>query len=183
MGAVALVAGLVYVWLAAQRKKACWYFGILSCAIIAYEDITRYHLFADAVLQIIYVVLGFWGLYHWGKNNHHVVVRKVKGIHHFFIIIITLISSVALGWVIDTYTEANMPFLDVWTTMLSLVATVLLVWEQRVNWLYWIVANALYIYIYGSQGAWYYALLLFIYWLMAIYGWIAWGKRSRLASP
>jgi len=182
LGAVALITGLIYVYLAAQKKRSCWYFGIISCAIIAYEDLTKYFLYADAVLQIIYVLFGIWGLIKWGSNKG-VTGTKISSSQHIGLLVFSLISTYLIGEWMSNNTVANMPFLDVWTTILSLIATVLLVYENRTNWLYWILANALYVYIYSCQGAWYYAALLFIYWLMAIYGWISWGKRSTPTAP
>jgi nicotinamide mononucleotide transporter len=176
LGLIALIFGLIYVTLAARSDRRCWYFGIISCAIIAYEDIFRYDLYADAGLQAYYVFMGFWGLATWkeGGREDHVFEKGWKW--HLVVQLAIILLSILLGIGLSRYTGAALPFLDTWTSIISVVATWMLVHRIRSNWIYWIVANTVYIYIYGEQGAVYYMALMIIYLLVAVNGWRSWSK-------
>lgn len=179
-GITALFTGLIYVFLAANQDRRCWYFGILSCSLIAYDDIVRYQLYSDAVLQLFYVLAGFVGLITWKKFNFDSFPwnpLKKSSTHA-----LAILTMIILSWILVKYvwvhTNASVPWLDSFTTLLSVWATLLLVGGLRINWIYWIIANSLYLYIYGSQGAWAFFVLMIIYWVMAVYGWVSWGKLA-----
>lgn len=173
---IALLTGLCYVFLASQKNRICWLFGIVSCGIIAYQDVTLYQLYSDAVLQSFYVIMGFWGFWSWGREE------KPKGKpltlnHHLLGILGSVIGAVVVGYVLRSWSDAAVPFLDAFTTILSILATLLLVNERKETWLYWIVINLLYIYIYGSQGAAYFTVLSAVYLVMSLRGWFWWKNR------
>ena len=45
------------------------------------------------------------------------------------------------------------------------------------NWLYWIIVDIVYVYLYSSREAWLFALLLLIYTIIAVFGYLEWRKR------
>ncbi|MDX1684079.1 MAG: nicotinamide riboside transporter PnuC [Saprospiraceae bacterium] len=181
LGSLALVFGVVYVILASRTNYYAWYFGIASCAIIAFEDFTRYGLFADGLLQIFYVLMGGYALFEWGKTDKSgrlIIVRKSLSWHIGYILLLLLLSII-LGWVLNKWTEANLPYIDMTTSVMAVFATWLMVRRVLSNWIYWIIIDLTYLYIYGSQGAWFYVVLTMIYTLVAIYGYFEWSKRYR----
>ena len=184
LGSVALVSGVIYVWLASRAVYTAWYFGILSCTIIAFEDFTRYHLIADGVLQSFYIVMGLVGLFSWKKVNQlgHLKIQRKDPRWHLTAIGILLIVGALIGLSLGHYTDANLPLLDTLTTVFAVFATWLMVDRDKSNWIYWMVINALYVYIYGAQGAWFYVLLSLVYGGMSIYGWIKWQRIYRKGS-
>ena len=176
LGLVALVFGLIYVVMAARSDRRCWYFGIVSCTIITYEDFFRYDLYADAALQIYYVIMGFWGLLTWKEGGRESFVFEKGWQWHVVVHLLILVITAIFGIGLSRYTEAALPILDTWTSIISVMATWMLVHRIRSNWIYWIVANSAYIYIYGQQGAMYYVALMMIYLLVAINGWRSWSR-------
>ena len=183
-GITALLSGLVYILLATNKDSRCWYFGILSCSLIAYDDITRYHLYSDAVLQVFYVLAAIAGLISWKRwkidSFPWEALRNART--HFLAIVIMLILSWVLVEYVWVHTDANVPWLDSFTTLMSVWATLLLVAGLRINWIYWIIANSIYLYIYGSQQAWAFFILILIYLIMAVYGWYNWGKLALIGT-
>ena len=45
------------------------------------------------------------------------------------------------------------------------------------NWLYWVVIDAVSVYLYWSRGLDIYALLMLVYTGMAVYGYLQWKKN------
>lgn len=181
LGFIALISGVVYVILASRTNYYAWYFGILSCAIIAYEDFTRYQLFADGALQLFYVAMGVYALFEWQKKDSSgdLMIRHLGRQRNMRLIAGMLIISVILGAILNFYTEAELPFLDTMTSVFAVVATWLMVLRIRENWWYWIFINAIYIYIYGRQGAWFYVILTLVYLTVSVYGARTWEKKYR----
>ena len=84
---LAVLFGLFYVMLAARENIWCWFWGILSCALWAYATYALYELYIDAILQLFYVVMGFYGWYNWmqgqGENNS-LPITTLSGKKHLF---------------------------------------------------------------------------------------------------
>lgn len=182
---IAVLTGLLYVILAAKARRSCWIAGIISCGIIAWKDVTEYHLFADMFLQLFYVVVGIVGLFRWrnpspGSQPSSPFI-EFDGRKHFIIIGISLGISMMLYTLLSYYTSAALPMLDSLTTVFAVSATVLLLYRVKSNWLYWIVINACYIYIYYARDAIPISFLSFIYLILAIYGYYSW--RSFQTEP
>lgn len=176
---VAVLSGILYVWLAARGNRWCWAFGILSCAVIAREDFVRLKLYSDGILQIFYIIMGVAGLYYW-RSDRGIRVRPLQALSfHLVIILGTLVASLPISWLFLRYTDAAFPFLDAWTTLLSLTATWMTVRMMLENWWYWILADLIYVYLYIQRDAPAFAWLFVIYTLVSIYGWIHWRKLSR----
>ncbi|MEM1320320.1 MAG: nicotinamide riboside transporter PnuC [Bacteroidota bacterium] len=179
---VVLITGLLYVILAARESIWCWFWGIISCSFLAYATYYFYQLQLDALLQIFYVIMGFIGLYRWrygGQQQAELRIRRMSAGEHLRLITLGIILSLAFGYFFDNYTSAAATYLDASTTMFSVIATFLVIGKRLENWLYWIVVDMVYVYLYSSREAWLFALLLFIYTIIAVFGYLEWRKRYQ----
>ena len=66
-----------------------------------------------------------------------------------------------------------MPQLDAFTTVFSVVGTWWMTQGDPANWLYWMVIDAVSIYLYAKRGMPWGALLFALYTLLAVDGWFA----------
>ena len=182
LGLIALIAGIIYVVLASRTNYYAWHFGILSCAIIAYEDFTRFQLFADGALQVFYVAMGLYALAEWRKKDVSGELRIVTLSRGQNLRLITgmLIATMIFGVLLNHYTPAELPYLDTMTSVFAVMATWLLVRRVKENWWYWIFINAVYLYIYGRQGAWFYVILTLVYLVVSVYGARQWDKKYEV---
>ena len=176
---MALVAGLLYIILAARGLWLCWIFGIISCAIIAFKDFTTLRLYFDGVLQLIYVLMGVWGLIGWrqhrassGKGSIKVISMNLRSQLPWWIVL-SLIAFV-MAWAVKSLTDVALPYLDSWTTVFSLFATWLTIRRVVENWLYWILIDLIYIFIFYRQGAVLFSVLYGVYTAIAVYGYYKW---------
>lgn len=185
---VAVLTGLIYVILAVRENILCWPFGIISSVLSIYLFYTG-RLYADAVLYFYYVIAGIYGWYAWygrasgasiGDND-----TKAISIHtwpwksHFMSIVLGVLLSFVLAFILKNYTDAEIPLLDSFTTIFSFIATYMVTRKILENWLYWIVIDIVATGMYFYKAYYLYALLMIIYTIMAVIGFLNWKKLQQ----
>ncbi len=178
----AVICGVLYVILAARESILCWPFGILNALFSIYLFyLTK--LYAESALYFYYVLAGIYGWYAWrydrrGGDALHVIEWGWK--RHVALIGLGLGLSWLLGWGLQAFTDARMPLVDAHTTIFSFLATYLVTRKVLSNWLYWIVIDAVSVWLYAVRELNLYAFLMFGYTAMAVYGYMAWRKKRGL---
>lgn len=178
------ITALIYVFLAAKENVWCWFFGILSCATWAYSSFYNYNLYFDAILNVFYVVMSFIGIYQWKfgrKGKGELAISTMNKDLHLKILIGGILLGFLYGYIFDQYTSAEATYLDALTTVFSVITTILVIQKKLENWLYWIVIDSAYIYIYYNQGAYLLALIMVFYILIAINGYFEWRKKVSIS--
>ncbi len=183
---VGLITGLLYVFFASRQQSICWWFGIISSACIAWKSFTDYRLMADGLLQVFYILIGFYGLYQWmsGRVDHHPKPVTTSPFQfHLISILVCLLISAPASWVLIHYASARYGYLDMAMTSLSVFATFLLVRKDLHNWLYWIVIDMVYVILYLKSEGLLFALLFLIYTAMAAWGYKQWNITLLNRTP
>ncbi|THH39360.1 nicotinamide riboside transporter PnuC [Neolewinella litorea] len=189
----ATLTALAYVYLAARDNNWCWLFAALSATLWAYQSLIVYQLVSDALLQLFYLVMAGVGLFRWQRSRRvsppnemldsiardpvadgESDIRRMETGEHLTVIGLGLTTGLLLGYLVGSVSTATQTYLDAVTTSFSVVATFLLIWRRLDNWIYWMVIDAVYVYIYLRAGALLFALLMILYIVMAIYGYLTW---------
>ena len=181
----AVIFGTIYIVLVLRENVWCWFWGILSCSLWAWASFNLYNLYVDAILNIFYVLMGFLGIYQWkfgGKEKKALPITQLSVNQHIMIVAGGLILTVIFGFIFDKFTEAEKTYLDSFTTAFAIFATFMTIQKKLDNWVYWIVVDVLYVYIYGMQGAVLFMALYIIYCIIAVRGFFEWRKTMRLAK-
>jgi len=176
----AVVLSLLYVFLAAKQNRWCWVFGGLS-SLISIGLFIMVRLNAESLLYAFYVLMAVYGWLAWkktGKESER--IHEMNFAEHLVFIAISLFAAAVLYYIFDNYTNAAKPMLDSLTTAFSISTTFLVVKKVLSNWLYWIVIDALSVYLYWSRGLDVYAILMIGYTVMAAYGYVQWRKQFKL---
>lgn len=176
---LAVLTGVVYVVLASRNNPWCWPWGIVSSALWAYAAYLLFDLYVDALLQVFYVIMGIYGWYQWtrGQQGQMLPITRLSSSQHLVIIPVGLGMSFIIGYLFAAYTPAAATYLDAFTTVFSIAATFMVVHRKLDNWLYWIVVDSVYCYLYFSRGGYLFALLFVVYTVIAISGYLKWRKE------
>ena len=175
---LAVTFSIVYVILAAKENIWCWLAAIISVSLYIYICFSA-KLYAETSLQVFYLFMAFIGFYNWNKKEQHLKISEWHIKKHLYIILTGALLAFILGFIFSTYTDAKMPIIDSFTTVFSIFATYMVVKKILGNWLYWIVIDAVSVYLYDSRDLHLTALLFIIYTSIAIFGYFNWLKSMQ----
>lgn len=183
---VAVLCGVTYVVLASVRSMLCWLFALLSSGIYTYIFFSV-ELFLESSLQVFYVVMAVVGWMSWNaagdpNASDGIPVKTWKLSFHAINIVVSGVIALTLGWIFDTFTNQQSPYMDAFTTVFSLAATFMVTQRVLENWIYWIVIDLVSIVLYTSRELYLSSVLYFVFTVLAVVGFFAW-RRQLKASP
>ncbi len=162
----------------ARTNILSWPLGIIA-SILYIIVFFRSGIYGDMILQVFYIGMGFYGWITWindKKTDDHFHVNQIQAQKLIYIISIGLLLSPLFGFVLDKYTDSNIPYWDAFTTVFSFIATWMMAKKYIQNWHVWVLIDSMCIAIYLYKELFMTAFLFLIYTLMAIYGLIHWRK-------
>lgn len=187
---VAVVLALLYVVLAIRENPWCWPASALGATIymvLFFEG----QLLMESLLQFFYVLLALYGLWAWRFNAQgsqgaaqgaatplSISTRPLRW--HTKMIALILLITAAVSVLLSRFTAADAVVIDSLTTVASLFTTWMVAKKIVENWLYWLVIDAIYVYLFAVKGFFLTALLYTLFLGMAAYGYRAWKKQSTL---
>lgn len=140
-------------------------------------------LYGEASLQIVFVVVAFWGWWQWlrgtGAGGKPLVVHRLKPAHRTAAAAATLAAWPLLGWLLHRYTDSDVPWLDALPTAGSLTGQFLLGRKLLENWFVWLVVNVFSVGLFAFKGLWLTVLLYALFALLSVVGWRAWARMVR----
>ena len=181
--AAAVVLALAYVFLAIRQSFWCWPAAALSAAIYTMLFLEG-RLYMESLLQLFYVAMAGYGLWQWkfaGTHGASLAVSTRPWRWHIVAVALVVVVSLAVSWLMLRYTNAEEVWLDTLTTVASLLTTWMVARKIVENWLYWVVIDAFYVYLFATKGFTLTAILYALYLAMAAYGFYTW-RKSFFAS-
>jgi nicotinamide mononucleotide transporter len=175
MEILAVSLAVLYLALAIKQNILCWLAAILS-AILYFFVMYSAGLYMEACLQIFYIVMGFYGWSQWQSNESKFIVRSWSSANHFKAISLIVILALTSGFLLETYTDAALPFFDALTTWGAVVATYMVAKKLIENWIYWFVIDFISVFLFLSRDLHLTALLFLGYLVMICFGYRAWNK-------
>jgi nicotinamide mononucleotide transporter len=141
-------------------------------------------LYADATLQIVYLVLGFMGWWEWlhggerrGRRAMGYATRRLVGL--------LLALVVPATWALTAILSAAhdiAPFWDALTTALSLAAQWLLNMKKLQNWYLWMAADVIYVPLYFVKVLYLTGIVYVLFLSMCVLGLRAWKRETAAAG-
>ncbi len=180
---VSVVFGLIYVILAARENIWCWPAAFIGTgtAIFLFWDAS---LLMESALNIYYLLMAVFGWWQWkyGSTQKTELAISSWGIsQHIKVIALILILTITSGYFLTSNTQAALPYVDSFTTWSAVITTWMVTRKILENWLYWIVIDAVGVWLYSERGLYLYALLFAGYTIIAIFGYFKWrNKFARL---
>jgi nicotinamide mononucleotide transporter len=175
---VAVFFSILYVILAVKERIWCWGAAAISVILYIYICYTA-QLYPETGLQVFYLLIAFYGYYQWNKNDSTLKIQQWTTTKHLLILLLGALLTFLMGFYFTIYTNAAMPLVDSFTTVFSVFATYMVTKKVLGNWLYWIVIDAVSVYLYFSRDLHLTSLLFIVYTLIAIFGYFSWLKRNN----
>ena len=177
----AVALAICYLLLAVKQNIRCWIAGIISSCIYLFLMFSA-NLYMEAVLQIFYIFMGFYGWKQWNKRDKEDSKFKIETLSlktHFIILFSIIFFSLFIGYFLEMYTNAALPFLDSLTTFGALVATYMVAKKVLENWIYWFFIDALSVMLYINREFYLTAILFCLYLIIILFGFRTWLNIYR----
>jgi nicotinamide mononucleotide transporter len=173
---VAVIFSLLSVIFAVKNNILTWPFAIIGVTfygIFFYEN----HIWGNMFLQIPFFIQSIYGWSKWDLIQDEKVEwlekhdRNILAISSF--LLTTLITSTLI------MTGDKSPYFDGITTSLSLIAMTLLAKKKIDTWLYWIIADILFILFFLNEGNYLSSITYFVFLILAITGLKQWKRNIK----
>lgn len=170
--------GVWCVWLATRRHILNFPVGIANCALLLFL-FWESRLFADASLQLVFIVLGLQGWWLWwkGQEADRVPVSRLSGQELAWTLGGSAIGAALLYGVL-TWAKGSVPVLDAMITSLSLAAQWLLNRRKLENWFCWIAVDVISIPVYAYKQLYLIAVLYVVFLGLCLIGLRAWRVEA-----
>ena len=180
---VAVACGLANIYLTVRQNIWCWPVGVVMVSLYIYIFFNA-KLYSDAGLNVFFLVMQFYGWYHWtrGPVEHSRSLSEVERLRPrgwILTIIGTIAGAATLGTAMHRLTDASLPYVDAFTTMLSVIAQVLLTRKILENWTLWIIADVVYIGMYSYKSLYWTAALYVVFLVLCVQGYREWSATAR----
>ena len=191
IGITASLTGIWCVLLVAKGKIANYWFGIVNVIAYAYVAYLQKY-YGEVMLNVIYFLpMQAVGIYIWMKHKDKTKVDavKVKFLSNKWRFIWAGVSGVAvLGYgLILKSMGGELPFIDSVSTVLSVIAMILMAWRFMEQWVLWIIVDIvsviMWVVVLAKGGTDISVLLMWTAYLInAVYGFANWIKLYK-AQP
>ena len=182
---LATVFGFICVALTVKQNIWCWPTGLVQVSLyiaVFYQA----RLYSDMGLHVIYVFMNIFGWYNWlygGEDRSRLEVSLLTRFGVVFWGAAAVLGTAGLGYVMSTYTRADLAYWDAATTVLSLIAQWLMAKKKLESWLIWITVDVLCVGIYLVKGLYPTTILYGAFLILASMGFWAWNKDRRSPAP
>ncbi len=176
---VAVAFALAYLLLAVRQNPWCWAAAAVS-SVIYLVLFARGGLVMQALLQVFYLAMAAYGWYAWRggavEQGGTLPVTRWSGARNALAIATVVGAALLNGRIIAGETGSGVAYVDALVAWASVLATWLVTRKVLENWLYWIVADAIAVVLYWTQGFHATAVLFVIYVVIAVRGYFAWRR-------
>ncbi len=175
---IGFVSGVICVYLVVKQNIWNWPVALVNAffyIIVFYQA----RLYADMGLQVIYIILSIYGWYEWlhgGKDHGKLSVTRTRVSEGLLLTLIAVVSTLGVGYFLTAYTNADLPYWDALTTVVSLCAQFLMARKKLESWVLWISVDIIYIGMYYYKALYLTMVLYAIFLVLAAAGYFAWRK-------
>lgn len=177
LGLIALVSGVIGVLLTIKQSVWCWPAALIS-VITSSIEFYEQRLFGDMALQGFYFVSGVYGWYYWGKQvKQEFAITNTPKKQWLLLGSITAVQIVIYYFLLQKF-KGDKVVIDSVLTAASITATYMMTKKWIENWIAWVIIDMAYVFLYGIKEMWLFALLYFVFTLMAAIGYWQWKKKE-----
>lgn len=176
--------GLVTVYLASRENILTWPTGLINVAAFFFL-FYQVNLYSDMILQVYFFAMSLYGWYFWKTKPNGQPITSLPLTWQKKYSLVLVLGTVILGFTMSSIHEllphyfpqpAAFPFADAFTTVASIMATILLARKVLENWYLWIAVDMVSILLYSMKGIYLVAIEYFIFLIICIFGLLKWRR-------
>jgi len=177
-----VIFSILYLFFSIRQNILLWPLGIVS-ALLYMVVFYQSKFYADMGLNGYYVLISIYGWLHWkrgsGEAGSKLPVSRLGKKNALVLLALTAAAFVAIGMILDRYTDSPIPYWDAFTTAVSFTATWMLARKILENWILWIIVDAVSMGLYLYRGLYPTLFLFAIYTTMAVIGYMKWKSANN----
>ena len=191
------IVGLVYLWLEYRASIYLWIAGIVMPAIYIFVYY-KAGLYADFGINIYYLIAAIYGWFFWmwghrkkkgqlttadastGDTPKDLPIVHTPGKCYLPLFLVFVVSFLGIAWILIAYTDSNVPWLDSFTTALSIVGMWMLARKYIEQWFAWILVDIVCCGLYIYKDLYFTSVLYGLYSIIAIFGYFKWKKLMSI---
>lgn len=181
------LVGVVYLWLEYRASIYLW----LACIVMPAIYLVVYYragLYADFGINIYYLLVSIYGWIVWkrGERRRHreavpaedasLSITSMPGRMYLPLAAILIVCWLGIAWILIRYTDSNVPWMDSFTTALSIVAMWMLARKYVEQWWAWMIVDWVCCGLYLYKALYFTSALYALYAVVAFFGWRKWLK-------
>ena len=156
-----------------------WTFAFGFGQILTYSGLCWIERFyAGLLMNAFYFLSQIYGIYAWQRQrtgDSVVIVPRSLQLNRFVLLCtIVAVVSVGVGGLLNRYTDDPQPYLDAVTTVVSIVAQVMLVMAIRQQWWLWLFVDVLFVAMWIMAGNWSMVAQYGFWCINCVYGMLRW---------
>ncbi|MFN5620492.1 MAG: nicotinamide riboside transporter PnuC [Flavobacteriales bacterium] len=162
----AVITNLLFTVLYLNQSEWAFPLGIIGPLLLLLLS-WREKLYAEPVLQIVYIISAIVGWYNvqtgwksWQVGTHLQAT--------FFVL--SVLTALIWGYALKRYTRANFPLQDAFIASWGMLATWLMMYQVHACWLYLMAVNTLSLFVYFRRRLYAASFMFALYLVMAIDG-------------
>ena len=171
------IAGVISVVLCSQKKYSFYFWSILqliTIMIISYQT----GLHGKLIENAFYLITLFIGMNIWKENttNDTTQVRTMDWVDYVIFGCLFLPFATILSYSIVSQYNTEQITLDTITTIIGIIAQIMLILRFREQWILWFILDVLCIILWAKDGNWC-LMVQYIFWTInCVYGYFCWKK-------
>lgn len=172
--------GLIYLYLEYNAKRGLWIAGVIMPAISLWLFYNK-GLYADCAINLYYLVIAVYGYVVWSRKSSsgqkpEVPITSVPGKVAAMLGGAFVAMWLFIAWVLASFTDSTVVWLDSFTTALSIVGLWMLARKYLQQWFVWLIVDAVYVWLYYHKGIYFSGTLYAFYTVMAVFGYVKWRR-------
>lgn len=183
---IAMVTGIVGVYLSIKEKILAWPLFIICYGCYVYISF-RGNYYAFGGMNVLFVLLAAYGWFKWANAKEDGSASALKVSHlapryRWWVIIFICVGTLGLGWILSRTGEARLPYYDAFATSCALSAQWMLSRKHIENWLFWILADSVWLVFFFNDKIWPSVVLFLVFIGLAIKGLLEWKALMQKAE-
>jgi len=186
---IASISGVVCVVLVAKGHISNYVFGLIQVSLYVYIAWQSRYWGGVMLNGLYYVPMQFIGFFSWKRrmisgSDAQVQSRRLSPMNALYIGLGTLIATLIYGYVLQLM-NGQTPYIDAISTILSIVAMVLMVRAFAEQWALWICVNVVTMFMWclsvyrQEPHAMVMVMMWGVYLINSVYGLVRWVKTAQ----